>query len=61
VKRSRGKPISFSKVNVAACEAIQESFALVTILALGRLQVEEGRSIPLVQAAAKLRARRVRR
>jgi prevent-host-death family protein len=47
--------------DVASYEATQETLALLKILALGRRQVEEGKAIPLAEAAARLRARRARR
>lgn len=47
--------------DVASYEATQETLALLKILALGRRQVEEGRTIPVAEAAARLRARRTRR
>jgi prevent-host-death family protein len=47
--------------DVATYEATQETLALLKILALGRRQVEEGKAIPLAEAAARLRARRARR
>ena len=47
--------------DVASYEATQASLALLKILALGRQQVEQGKSIPLAEAARKLRARRALR
>lgn len=46
--------------DVASYEATQETLALLKILALGRRQVEQGKAIPLSEAAARLRARRAR-
>ncbi len=47
--------------DVASYEATQETLALLKILALGRRHVEEGRAIPLAEAARRLRARRAAR
>lgn len=46
--------------DVASYEATQETLALLKILALGRRQIAQGRSIPLAEAARRLRARRTR-
>ena len=47
--------------DVASYEATQETLALLKILALGRRQVEEGKTIALAQAVRRLRARRAAR
>ena len=47
--------------DVATYEATQETLALLKILALGKRQIEEGKAIPLAEAARRLRARRARR
>jgi prevent-host-death family protein len=47
--------------DVASYEATQETLALLKILALGRRQVEQGKAVPLAEAARRLRARRARR
>jgi prevent-host-death family protein len=47
--------------DVASYEATQETLALLKILALGRRQVEEGRTVPAAQAFRRLRERRSRR
>jgi prevent-host-death family protein len=47
--------------DVATYEATQETLALLKILALGRRQIDEGKAIPLAEAARRLRARRARR
>ena len=47
--------------DVASYEATQETLALLKILALGRRQVEQGKAIPLAEAARRLRARRTGR
>jgi prevent-host-death family protein len=47
--------------DVASYEATQETLALLKILALGKRQVQEGKAIPLAEAARRLRARRGRR
>lgn len=47
--------------DVATYEATQETLALLKILALGKRQIDEGRAIPLAEAARRLRARRARR
>lgn len=47
--------------DVASYEATQETLALLKILALGRRQVEEGKAVPLAEAARRLRARRTGR
>jgi prevent-host-death family protein len=44
--------------DVASYEATQETLALLKILALGRRQVEQGKAVPLAEAARRLRARR---
>jgi len=44
--------------DVASYEAIQETLALLKILALGRRQVEEGRTVPADEAFRRLRKRR---
>jgi prevent-host-death family protein len=46
--------------DVASYEATQETLALLKILALGRRQVEEGRTIPADEVFRRLRKRRVR-
>ena len=46
---------------VAAYEQDQETLALLKILALGRRQVEEGRTVPADEAFRRLRERRSRR
>ena len=47
--------------DVASYEATQETLALLKILALGRRQVEEGRTVPAAKALRRLRERRSRR
>ena len=47
--------------DVATYEATQETLALLKILALGKRQIEEGKAVPLAEAARRLRARRARR
>ena len=47
--------------DLATYEATQETLALLKILALGRRQVEAGKTIPLAEAARRLRARRAGR
>ena len=47
--------------DVASYEATQETLALLKILALGRRQVEQGRTIALAEATRRLRARRAGR
>ncbi|MEX2197370.1 MAG: type II toxin-antitoxin system Phd/YefM family antitoxin [Burkholderiales bacterium] len=47
--------------DVASYEATQETLALLKILALGRRQVEAGRTVPAAQAFRRLRERRARR
>ena len=47
--------------DVASYEATQETLALLKILALGRRQIEDGKAIPLAEAARRLRARRAAR
>ena len=47
--------------DVASYEATQEALALLKILALGRRQVEEGRTVPAAKALRRLRERRSRR
>jgi prevent-host-death family protein len=44
--------------DVASYEATQETLALLKILALGRRQVEEGRTVPADEAFRRLRKRR---
>ena len=44
--------------DVASYEATQETLALLKILALGRRQVEEGRTVPAEQVFRRLRNRR---
>jgi prevent-host-death family protein len=44
--------------DVASYEATQETLALLKILALGRRQVEEGRTVPADAAFRRLRKRR---
>ena len=46
--------------DVASYEATQETLALLKILALGRRQVEEGRTLPADQVFRALRKRRAR-
>jgi prevent-host-death family protein len=46
--------------DVASYEATQETLALLKILALGRRQVEEGRTVPAEQVFRRLRKRRAR-
>jgi prevent-host-death family protein len=43
--------------DVASYEATQETLALLKILALGRRQVEEGRTVPADEAFRRLRKR----
>jgi prevent-host-death family protein len=47
--------------DVASYEQDQETLALLKILALGRRQVEEGRTVPVEVAFRRLRERRSRR
>jgi prevent-host-death family protein len=47
--------------DVASYEQDQETLALLKILALGRRQVEEGRTVPAQEAFRRLRGRRPRR
>ena len=47
--------------DVATYEATQETLALLKILALGKRQVEEGKTLPLAEVARRLRARRAGR
>jgi len=47
--------------DLATYEATQETLALLKILALGRRQVEEGRTVPAAEAFRRLRERRSRR
>ncbi len=47
--------------DVAAYEQDQETLAMLKILALGRRQVEEGRTVPADEAFRRLRERRSRR
>jgi prevent-host-death family protein len=46
--------------DVATYEATQETLALLKILALGRRQVEEGRTVPAEEVFRSLRKRRAR-
>jgi prevent-host-death family protein len=46
--------------DVASYEATQETLALLKILALGRRQVEEGRTVPAEEVFRRLRKRRAR-
>ena len=46
--------------DVASYEATQETLALLKILALGRRQVEEGKTIPAEEVFRRLRKRRAR-
>jgi len=43
--------------DVASWDATQETLALLKILALGQQDVEAGRTIPLNEAVARIRAR----
>ena len=45
--------------DVASYEATQEALALLKILALGRRQVEEGKTVPADEVFRRLRKRRV--
>jgi len=47
--------------DVATYEQDQETLALLKILALGRRQVEEGKTVPAAAAFRRLRERRLRR
>ena len=47
--------------DVASYEATQETLALLKILALGKRQVEEGRTVPAEEAFRRLRSNRRRR
>ena len=47
--------------DLASYEATQETLALLKILALGRRQVEEGRTVPAEEVFRRLRERRSRR
>ena len=47
--------------DVASYEQDQEALALLKILALGRRQVEEGKTVPAAAASRRLRERRLRR
>jgi prevent-host-death family protein len=47
--------------DVASYEAQQETLALLKVLALGRRQIEEGKTVPADEAFRRLRARRARR
>ena len=47
--------------DVATYEATQETLALLKILALGRRQVEEGRTVAAEEVLRSLRKRRARR
>lgn len=46
--------------DVASYEATQDTLALLKILALGRRQVEEGRTVPADEVFRRLRKRRAR-
>ena len=46
--------------DVASYEATQETLALLKILALGRRQVEQGRTVPADEVFRRLRKRRAR-
>lgn len=46
--------------DVASYEATQETLALLKILALGRRQVEEGKTVPAEEVFRRLRKRRAR-
>ena len=46
--------------DVASYEATQETLALLKILALGRRQVDEGRTVPADEVFRRLRKRRAR-
>jgi prevent-host-death family protein len=46
--------------DVASYEATQETLALLKILALGRRQVEEGRTVPAGEVFRRLRKRQAR-
>jgi prevent-host-death family protein len=46
--------------DVASYEATQETLALLKILALGRRQVEEGRTVPADEVFRRLQKRRAR-
>ena len=46
--------------DVASYEATQETLALLKILALGRRQVEEGRTVPADEVFRRLRKKRAR-
>jgi len=46
--------------DVASYEATQETLALLKILALGRRQVEAGRTVPADEVFRRLRKRRAR-
>lgn len=43
--------------DIASYEQMQETMALLKILALGRRQVEEGKAMPVTQAFERLRQR----
>ena len=60
---SRIKPISHVKANAAqnGDETTAETLSLLSILALGKRQIDEGKAIPLAEAARRLRAGRARR
>ncbi len=47
--------------DVATYEATQETLALLKILALGKRQVEEGKTFTLAEVSRRLRARRTGR
>jgi prevent-host-death family protein len=44
-------------MDVASYEQSQETLAMLRILAIGEQQVQEGKTVPLAEAAAGLRAR----
>lgn len=46
--------------DVASYEATQETLALLKILALGRRQIEEGKTVPAEDVFRRLRKRRAR-
>ncbi|MDK9720057.1 MAG: type II toxin-antitoxin system Phd/YefM family antitoxin [Rhodospirillales bacterium] len=46
--------------DVASFEETQETMALLKILALGNREIEEGRTTPLADTVARLRANRVK-
>ncbi len=47
--------------DVASYEATQETLALLKILALGKRQIEEGRTVPADEVFRRLRKRQARR